>query len=76
MSIKSLVTFGKNVHRLRKQRNMTQEKLAEYADISVRYLQRIETGTANPGIHVVYRIHCALKCKWEALLQDVYGLTP
>jgi DNA-binding XRE family transcriptional regulator len=36
------------VRTLRGQREMTQETLADHADITVRALSQIETGNANP----------------------------
>ena len=36
--------FGKRLKELRKNRGITQEKMAEYIDISIRNLSKIETG--------------------------------
>jgi transcriptional regulator with XRE-family HTH domain len=44
--------FGKNVLKLRMKKGMTQETLAERAEISHRYLQSIEAGTKQPSINV------------------------
>ena len=60
--------FGQNVSRLRGERGLTQEDLAELAEIDRRYVQRIEAGTANPGIDVIVRIKNALAVGWEKLL--------
>ena len=48
---------------------LTQDKLAELAEIDRRYVQRIEAGTANPGIEVLARIRIALKVNWNELLE-------
>ena len=40
--------FGKNVARLRARWSLTQEKLAEKAGVSARYLQSIEAGEYLP----------------------------
>ena len=63
--------FGRNVCRLRTGLRMTQEGLAEKADISRRYLQQIEAGQMNPTIKVVSRMRKALRCSWDDLLRAV-----
>ena len=50
---------------------MTQEALAEKADISRRYLQQIEAGQMNPTVKVVSRLRKALRCLWDDLLRGV-----
>ena len=50
---------------------MTQDELSEHADIDRRYVQRIEAGTANPGIDVMARIREALKCSWDDLIKGI-----
>lgn len=50
---------------------MTQEGLAEKADISRRYLQQIEAGRMNPTINVVSRMRKALRCSWDELLRSI-----
>ena len=57
--------------RLRMERNMTQEVLAEASDISHRYLQSLEAGQKQPSINVVAQLRLALKCSWDELLKGV-----
>ena len=59
--------LGKNVNRLRMQRGLTQDELAELAEIDRRYVQRIEAGTANPGVDVLFRIRESLQVTWDEL---------
>jgi len=40
--------IGQKVVELRQQKNMTQEKLAEYCEVSTRTIQRIESGEVEP----------------------------
>ena len=40
--------IGQKVTELRRQKNMTQEKLAEYCQVSTRTIQRIENGEVEP----------------------------
>lgn len=60
--------FGANVRRERTARGLTQEKLAELADLHLRSLQKIEAGEINLLVTTVLRIKRALRCSWEKLL--------
>ena len=64
-------TFGNNVNRLRTARSLTQEALAEKADVSRRYLQEIESGTKLPTVPVLARLRLALDCPWDELLKGL-----
>ena len=63
--------LGRNINRLRMERGLTQDDLAERAEIDRRYVQRIEAGTANPGIDVICRLREALNASWAELLRGV-----
>ena len=65
---KELKKFGNNLRRERKSHNITQEKLAELADLNVRTIQKIEAGQTNILITTAKRIQKALGCSWEKLL--------
>lgn len=60
--------LGRNVLRLRQSNGITQERLSELVEIDRRYVQRIEAGTANPGVDVLVRLKQAFRCSWEELL--------
>ena len=62
--------IGLRVRRIRNAKKMTQEKLAEYADISTVYISHIETGCAKPSLPVVVAIADALDVRVDALLYD------
>ncbi len=47
---------------------MTQEELAAQAQIDRRQLQRIEAGTANPGVEMLASLRKTLDCPWSDLL--------
>jgi len=64
--------FGRNVSRLRALRGLTQDKLAEKAEIDRSYLQRIEKGTSNPTIETAVRLSRALNCSWDDLLRELF----
>ena len=44
---RELSRFGANVRRERNARNLTQERLAELADLNIRTIQKIEAGELN-----------------------------
>lgn len=48
--------------------NMSQERLAELADLNIRSFQRIEAGEVDVLLTTTVRIHKALGCPWERLL--------
>ena len=60
--------LGRNVNRLRMAQGLTQEELADQSRIDRRQLQRIEAGTANPGVEMLVRLRKALDCSWLDLL--------
>ena len=60
--------FGANVRRERTAHGLTQEKLAEIADLHLRSLQKIEAGEINLLVTTVLRLKRALKCPWEKLM--------
>lgn len=61
--------FGKNLRKIRKDKNMSQEKLAIQADTSRSQIARIERGEINPTITTVYRFAEALKVDVHCLFQ-------
>ncbi|PAW77993.1 MAG: hypothetical protein B9S32_08835 [Verrucomicrobia bacterium Tous-C9LFEB] len=64
------VIFGRNLCRLRNEAGLTQEALAEKADISRRFLQEIEAGTKNPTVNVIVPLKRSLKCNWNELMEN------
>jgi transcriptional regulator with XRE-family HTH domain len=64
----ALARLGANIRRERTARNLTQEKLAEKADLNIRTLQKIEAGELNVLITTAARIQRALACSWEKLM--------
>lgn len=63
-----LKTFGANLRRARMAREITQELLAEKADLNTRTLQRIEAGETNILITTGMRLRAALGCSWDELM--------
>lgn len=57
--------LGKNLNRLRMSARLTQEKLAEKADISLRYVQQLEAGQRNPRISTLVRLKKVMGCSYD-----------
>jgi transcriptional regulator with XRE-family HTH domain len=68
---KILLAFGRNVARIRTEKEFSQDKLAEKADLDRTYLSGIERGVRNPGIKVVIRIARALGVTVDQLCKGV-----
>jgi transcriptional regulator with XRE-family HTH domain len=64
-------TFGQNVYRLRNAANLTQEQLAEKADISRRYVQMIESAQYTPTIDVASRLRAAFNVSWDEVFKGL-----
>ena len=60
-------TFGANVRRERVRKGLTQDELAERAEIATRNLQKIEAGEINILLTTAFRIQLALRCSWKRL---------
>jgi transcriptional regulator with XRE-family HTH domain len=66
-----LDAFAANVRRLRHERGLTQERLAELADLHLTDIARIETRRRDPGVKIVAKIAHGLGVPASELLQDV-----
>jgi len=60
--------FGLRVKELRDSKGMTQEDLAESADLFRTYISRIETGFANPSLTVIHALANAIGEPVQSLL--------
>lgn len=59
---------ARNLHALRLRARLTQEVLAERADVDLRSLQRIEAGAWNMTVDYLARFQKALGCRWRDLI--------
>lgn len=55
--------LGRKIQRIRKERGLTQEKLAEKVGISTTWIGYIETGYRRPNLKMIYKIASALGVK-------------
>ena len=53
---KFIDAFGNNLRNIRKQKNISQEELAYTTDLQLSQIGRIERGTQNTSISMVYTI--------------------
>lgn len=53
-------TFGANVARLRRARNLTQEQLAHEMETDHAYISRLEAGKKNASIDTIAKLAAAL----------------
>ncbi len=60
VSDRTLAKFGSNVSKAREAKSLSQEKLAEKAELDRTYVSGIERGVRNPGIKAVIKIAKAL----------------
>jgi transcriptional regulator with XRE-family HTH domain len=63
-----LRVFGANVRRERVAKGLTQARLAELVDLSLRHMQEIEAGDTNMLVTTFVRIRRALRCSADQLL--------
>lgn len=66
-----LEVFAANVRRLRQERKLTQERLAELSDLHMTDIARIETLRRDPGVKVVAKIARGLDVPASELLRGV-----
>jgi transcriptional regulator with XRE-family HTH domain len=63
--------FGKHVRKLRLDRGLSQEKLAELADLHRNYVGGVERGERNIAIINIVRLARALKVRPGKLLETI-----
>jgi transcriptional regulator with XRE-family HTH domain len=63
-----LSLIGRRVAELRGAHELTQEQLAERAEVSARYIQRVEAGTENLTVRTLIKISNALRVSFDELL--------
>lgn len=59
MDMRALV--GRNTARLRKERGLTQERLAELSGLSQQYISGLEQGRRNPTVVTLHELATALE---------------
>ena len=67
---KWLKSVGENIRCERKAAGLTQEKLAEMADLAPRVVQKIEAGQITILISTLRRVRKVIGCSYEKLLPE------
>ena len=67
MDMRKLV--GRNVKRVRQEKGLTQEQLAEVSGFSQQYISGLEQGRRNPTVVTVYELATALGVNYLDLMQ-------
>ena len=68
MTRDELLLFGVRLRRYREKAYLTQEKLAEKVDISLRFYQSLELGTARPSLKTLIALSRTLNVSIDYLL--------
>ena len=62
--------LGEAIRAFRKRADLTQEKLAEMADLNPKYIGEVERGGLNISVDALVRIAKALKLQVKDLVRD------
>lgn len=65
--------FGQRLRQLRKQKSLSQEKLAAEAGLARNFISMVETGERNVTIATVEKLANALGCRMAELMPDYEG---
>lgn len=66
MDVRKIV--GDNFARIRRERGLTQEQVAERSGFSQQYLSSLERGQRNPTIITIYELSLALETTYSSLI--------
>jgi transcriptional regulator with XRE-family HTH domain len=59
---------GENIRKIRKQKDLTQEQLAELAKIDPKSIIQIEAGKRNPTLRTIKKLALGLKVKLSEII--------
>lgn len=62
--------LGNAIKKARKDKKLTQSKLAEQIDISLLHVQQVESGRRNPSVEVLFDIALALDLSLDSFLSS------
>jgi len=63
--------IGSRIKARRENRNLTQEQVAELADITVVYLSKIENGKVHPTLNTLSAVCSAIDCDLGEILLNI-----
>lgn len=70
MSETILMRFGRAIRKLRRERNISQEKLADLCTLHRTYISDVELGKRNVSLENISRIACALNVSITKLFEE------
>lgn len=65
--------FGENLRKFRLGSNLTQEKLALEAGLSLRFIQNLESGERQPSLETLFKLARALNTSPEELVKTSWN---
>jgi transcriptional regulator with XRE-family HTH domain len=69
----SLATFAANLRRIRKERGLSQERLAHAADLNMTHVAKIERTEREPGVRTIAKLCVALGVSAADLFNGIDG---
>jgi transcriptional regulator with XRE-family HTH domain len=63
------IRLGRNLAKLRKRKELTQERVAEKMEVSARYIQNLEAGDNFPTLPILAQLKGILHCSWDELFE-------
>ncbi|MGP9833375.1 helix-turn-helix domain-containing protein [Marinobacter sp. NSM] len=63
--------FGARLQKIRKNRGLSQEQLAEISGLHRTYISSLERGARNPTLTTIFVIACALDMTVSSLIEGV-----
>ena len=66
-----VLKFAENVRQIRTDKGLTQEQLAEAADLNPQYVGFIERGLKSPSVKNISKLYKGLGCTPSKLFKDV-----
>jgi len=67
-NIDPLIPFGKNLRKIRTELKISQEKLAEKAELDRTFISILEAGKKNPSLRSIFKLARALDVDPKCLL--------
>jgi len=64
------MSFGSAIKKARKEKKLTQEKLAELVDVSTKHLQQLESGRREPSVKVLQKLVFALDLSLDSIFSN------
>ena len=67
------IDFGNDLRKHHIKRGLTQETLSFNAGLSVRYVQRLESGEQQPTLETIFKLSYALQTSPTELISNTYA---